>query len=492
VNIDKFHKALDGLTRQQRRVLDRFLCGEKDQQIAESLNISRTTVRKHIESICKAFGLKNLDGERLSKRQELISLFYKYKPELITQNIPVTTQPETSNLPTLINEFVAYDSGWTGRDNLITNLTQKLQSNCRLLLLVGLTGIGKTALAERLSIDLSSKFDHDPEKLCRKNFDDKNTPSDFITVAVKWLENAEEKVLPEERKQPQSLLLRLVTYFCHHPNLVLIDSLELVLMGDENTGWSDFIDELWSQFFASLLSAEICKSRFIITSQELPNVLDKVSSRYPNFFYCQRLDGLSGTEQFNLFNKVGLGANLPSVIDMKLLLRIGQAYKGHPLALRTIAGEIINDFASQVSVYWQQYGHEIEEVEKALAEASQGIIESKEDQWKLDRYSIELRRKVQSRLDQTFKRLSDHAHHAYILLCTASVYRVPVKRSWWLKHLEYRGYTNEQQEFALQNLKDRYLAEISFDPNNEIILIGMHNLVRSVAINHRQKLFTQE
>jgi DNA-binding CsgD family transcriptional regulator len=491
VNIDKFHTALDELTRQQRRVLDRFLCGEKDQQIAESLNISRTTVRKHIESICKAFGLKNLDGERLSKRQELISLFYKYKPELITQNIPVTTQPETSNLPTLINEFVAYDSGWTGRDNLITNLTQKLQSNCRLLLLVGLTGIGKTALAERLSIDLSSKFDHDPEKLCRKNFDDKNTPSDFITVAVKWLENAGEKVLPEEKKQPQSLLLRLVTYFCDHPNLVLIDSLELVLMGDDNTGWSDFIDELWCQFFASLLSAETCQSRFIITSQELPNQLDQAASRYPNFSYFHRLDGLSETEQFNLFNQVGLGASLSSV-DMKLLLRIGQAYKGHPLALRTIAGEIINDFASQISAYWQQYGHEIEEVEKALAEASQGIIESKEDQWKLDRYSIELRRKVQSRLEQTFKRLSDHAHHAYILLCTASVYRVPVKRSWWLSHLEYRGYTNEQQEFALQNLKDRYLAEISFDPNNEIMLIGMHNLVRSVAINHRQNLFTQE
>ncbi|KHG42169.1 hypothetical protein OA07_06815 [Aphanizomenon flos-aquae 2012/KM1/D3] len=58
MNIDKFHTALDELTRQQRRVLDKFLCGEKDQQIAESLNISRTTVRKHIESICKAFGLK--------------------------------------------------------------------------------------------------------------------------------------------------------------------------------------------------------------------------------------------------------------------------------------------------------------------------------------------------------------------------------------------------------------------------------------------------
>ena len=403
MDIDKFHQALDGLTPKQRRVLDKFLCGEKDQQIAESLYITRTTVRKHIESICKAFSLKNLDGERFSKRTELISLFHTYKPELISQNIPAN-KSEPSNPTSLITEFFVYDSGWTGRNDLIINLTQLLQSSCRLLLLVGLTGIGKTALAERLSLELSSKFDHNPEKLCRKNFDDKNTPSDFVSVAVKWLENAGEQVSPEERKQPQSLLQRLVTYFCHHPQLILIDSLELVLLGDENTGWSDFIDEWWCQFFASLLSAETCKSRLIITSQELPHQLLEAASRYPNFWHCQRVDGLTEREQLTLFDKVGLGANLPSV-ETKLLLRIGKAYKGHPLALRTIAGEIINDFASQVSTYWQQYGQEIEEVEKALAEASQGIIESTNDQWKLDRYSIQLRMKVQSRLEQTFKRL---------------------------------------------------------------------------------------
>ncbi|MFM2060632.1 MAG: hypothetical protein RLZZ507_302 [Cyanobacteriota bacterium] len=489
MDIDKFQTALDALTRQQRRVLDKFLCGEKDQQIAESLYISRTTVRKHIESICKAFELKNLDGERLSKRQELITLFYQYKPELIPQNIPTDTseKSEKSNPASLITEFFVYDSGWTGRDDLITNLTQSLQGCCRLLLLVGLTGIGKTALAERLSLELSSKFDHNPEKLCRKNFDDKNTSSDFVSVAVKWLENAGEQVSPEERKQPQSLLQHLVTYFCHHPQLILIDSLELALMGDENTGWSDFIDEWWCQFFASLLSTETCKSRFIITSQELPRQLLEAASRYPNFWHCQRVDGLTETEQLTLFNKVGLGANLPSV-EMKLLLRIGKAYKGHPLALRTISGEIINDFSSQVSAYWQQYSQEIEEVEKALAEASQGMIKSTNDQWKLDRYSIELRIKVQSRLEQTFKRLSDHAHHAYILLCTGSVYRVPVQQSWWLRHLQYRQCTEEQQKIALQTLEDRYLVEVTFDQNNGWKLIGMHNLVRSVAIAHHEKL----
>ncbi|MFO5494392.1 MAG: LuxR C-terminal-related transcriptional regulator, partial [Cuspidothrix sp.] len=167
MDIDKFHQALDGLTPKQRRVLDKFLCGEKDQQIAESLYITRTTVRKHIESICKAFGLKNLDGERFSKRTELISLFHKYKPELISQNIPAN-KSEPSTPVSLITEFFVYDSGWTGRNDLIINLTQLLQSSCRLLLLVGLTGIGKTALAERLTIELSSKFDHDPKKLDRK------------------------------------------------------------------------------------------------------------------------------------------------------------------------------------------------------------------------------------------------------------------------------------------------------------------------------------
>ncbi|MFM6007764.1 MAG: hypothetical protein ACKPB7_31680, partial [Sphaerospermopsis kisseleviana] len=52
--------------------------------------------------------------------------------------------------------------------------------------------------------------------------------------------------------------------------------------------------------------------------------------------------------------------------------------------------------------------------------------------------------------------------------------------------------TNEQQQFALQTLQDRYLVEISFLANNETMLIGMHNLVRSVAIAHYEKLLTQK
>ncbi|MBC1238651.1 caspase family protein [Nostoc sp. 2RC] len=384
-------------------------------------------------------------------------------------------------------DFFAYDDAWVGRQPLIDDLSYRLQNSCRILTLVGITGIGKTALAERLAVELSDWFAGGQSKLCRKNFDHEEGASDFASVAAKWLEGWGEIVTPEERKETQILLRKLLQRFCEQRYLVLIDSLEKVLTGDEETGWGNFVDDWWTRFFQNVLSAESCASRFIITSQDLPVQLVKAASHYENFWYRQDLYGLSEPEQMELFEKIKLWVEEESD-NNKQLLRIGNAYRGHPLALRAIAGEIIGDFYANVLAYWQEYGQEIEEVEKALQEASQGKVESAEDDWKLDRFSFVLRRKVKSRLDITFKRLVENVPNAYLLLCTASVYRCPVKKSWWLKHLQYRGYDIEQQELALQALRDRFLVEVAFDHNHERLL-GQHNLIRSVSISHREKLF---
>ena len=309
MNIDQFNTVLEQLPRQKQRVLNKFLAGESDSQLAASLNITQGTVRKHIESICKAFGLKNLPGERLSKRSELRSLFYRYKPEWVSSGA-LKKQTATQDLSPYIHQFSVYDSVWTGRSDLLTELSDRLQGNCRLLLLVGITGIGKTALAERLSIELHDQNRFDLQKLRRKNFDHKLTLSDFTSITIKWLEESGENISLEERKQPQKLLHRLVLYFSNHAQLVLIDSLEFLLLGNEETGWSNFIDDLWCDFFSNLLSIETCQSRFILTSQEVPNQLLEEASRYPNFWHCQRIDGLTNQEQIDLFNRSGLGESL--------------------------------------------------------------------------------------------------------------------------------------------------------------------------------------
>lgn len=56
-------------------------------------------------------------------------------------------------------------------------------------------------------------------------------------------------------------------------------------------------------------------------------------------------------------------------------------------------------------------------------------------------------------------------------------------------HLDFEGYTEEKQKLAMQALKDRFLVEeIGIDHQDEL-LVSQHNLIRSVAIDHRVELF---
>jgi DNA-binding Xre family transcriptional regulator len=95
------------------------------------------------------------------------------------------TSPEDSTSP---QGFYAYDNAWVGREKLVAELSQKLRGSCRLLLILGLTGIGKTALAERLAVQLQDWFSGDwKNKLRRANFDYEDKATDFaVSLLDGW------------------------------------------------------------------------------------------------------------------------------------------------------------------------------------------------------------------------------------------------------------------------------------------------------------------
>jgi nucleoside phosphorylase len=396
-----------------------------------------------------------------------------------------TSGSKQSTQPTSPN-FFAYDDTWVGRESLIQDLSPRIRSSCRLLILVGITGIGKTALGERLAVELSDWFEEDWSKFHEENFDDEQQSNDFASVAARWLEKWGELITPEDRKDTQRLLYRLVRHLKENRYLVQLDSLENILQGNEEEGWSDFKDEWWVRFFESLLAADSCESCIILTSQDLPGQIEQVGTRYQNFWYCQLLSGLEEPERLALFAKTGLEVSTEST-GRAYLERIGGAYEGHPLALRVIAGEIRNQpFNGNLVAYWNRYGNEIEEVEKAIEEAKKGISASKDDQYQLDRYTTKLRRHVRSRLEKTFTRLNKEVHDAYLLLCEASVYRCPVPEDFWLSHLEDWDRDEKQQRIALQALRDRYLVEGVVESDQS--LLRQHNLIRSVSLEHLKQL----
>ncbi|MFO8038323.1 MAG: ATP-binding protein [Sodalinema sp.] len=395
-------------------------------------------------------------------------------PETLSSGIS-SANPASGTL-----DFFAYDEAWVGRDALLAQLSEQLQQSCRLLVLLGITGIGKTALGERIAICLYPQWTG-PEwqNLLRENLDNDRQPNDFISVASRWWEQWGSPI--EGPKDGQVLVDRTANYLLNRPLLLMIDSLEMMLQGNEDDGWSDFRDPLWADFFEALLAAPVCQSRIILTSQDFPGQLP---ARYSNFWTCEFLGGLNESEQLALFAKAHLNLTRDCQSYLK---RIGTAYEGHPLALRVIAGEISNaPFSGNVRAYWHKYGQDIEEVETAIAQAKMGQTASAEDRWQLHECTRLLRMKVRDRLEQTFLRLKREAPAAYLLLCEASVYRCPVAESFWLSHLEDWDYLESDRQLALDVLRDRYLVEEVTEGDR--LLLRQHNLIRSVALSHLQAL----
>jgi DNA-binding CsgD family transcriptional regulator len=89
-NKEEFEAALKQLTSKQQEILNPFLEGKSDEEIAYNLSIDRSksigrsNVSRHISNICATFGLKNRQGEHFGHKIELVELFMRFKPSLVS------------------------------------------------------------------------------------------------------------------------------------------------------------------------------------------------------------------------------------------------------------------------------------------------------------------------------------------------------------------------------------------------------------------------
>jgi len=362
------------------------------------------------------------------------------------------------------------------REELLLALSQVLQGSCRVLVVTGITGIGKTILAEQL---IHQQRDSDQPQL-HLNFDLPGNQLPFVEVAAASLRQLGEAVAEDEKQMPQQLLKRWLTYLISHSCWVLMDSVEQILKGNEQTGWSIFIDPLWKDFFHQLLGEKQCQSRLVLTSQDLPADIDQHQWRYQPQLYISPLTGFSESEQAQLFKQQGFD---PDDDDQSWLYlrRIGRAYEGHPLALQVVLGEILSWFEGDVVAYWQTYGHEIEVVE--AAKSAEDETQTSSDALRLDRYSRQLRKAVRQRIEKTFQRLRRDFADAFLLLCTIAVYRDALPESFLLSPMQRRGWSPERCRVALDALVDRYLLEV-----NQQDRLRQHPLIRSVALSYFDSL----
>jgi len=373
---------------------------------------------------------------------------------------------------------------WVGRTEQSQLLCQKILSDCRITIILGITGIGKTALAEKIAHETQQKWD----QIVRVNFDDDKVSESFLEAAKSLLNQFGITPTSDDYKKTDGLFDLLTYNVQSRQVLLIVDSLEFIL--SENAQREQmFQDALWYKFFKCLLTTDSCKGRVILTSQVLPSVIEQVASRYSQYFYKSVMSGLTNLEQLELFDRSGLDITENSE-SRKYLTQMGTVYEGHPLCLRTIIGEIQELFFGNVLAYWDRYSEEFERVERDLmdVDSHSGI----DDKWILHRLSSPIENKVQFRLQQTLLRLKESCYSAYCLLCEASVFRgTRLERQWINQFEDHRGdlpveLSNDGIRVALNKLYAWYLVESELQQNKRYI--RLHNLVRSIALEHLDNL----
>ena len=337
---------------------------------------------------------------------------------------------------------------WVGRENLLNKLNEKLRNDCRILIITGITGQGKTALGEHLGL---VELKDDWHYLAGFDFNFINSQN-FASFGADLLSKyLGENIGKEEKNNSQYLLDLLVHKLRNFPYLLQLDSVEMLLKGEKEEGCNEFKDEWWIKFFNRVLSNS--KSRIIITTQDLPTEF----YRYEDFFHEEKLGGLKEDEQLALFTKYLKLDNLTAETE-KYLLKMGNAYEGHPLVIKIVVGEIKNKYKGNVVNYWHKYKHEFQLSGKG-------------------RSNLSLKNKVRKRVKDTLKRLKDDIPLAYELLCRSSVYRVAVPESFWLEMLNESE--DEEKYTALNVLESRALLI----EDTEKDCLRQHYLIRTTAYN---------
>ena len=330
MNTQKFIGIFTQLTPTQIRILQKLLVGQTDQEIAIEFKIAQSTVRKHVENICKAFELQKNIGKQYSKRTELVALFSKYKPELINPELEIS-QLTTQNLsPKNTNQIdwgeAPYDSIVYGRDRELSILREWIISDrCKLLALLGMGGIGKTALASKLTADIEREFDY----VIWRSLREAPKITDILADLIKFLSHQQETNLPDSLN---TIITKLIHYLRSSRCLIILDNVESILQEGNYVGKYLAGYEGYGDLFTRIGESEH-QSCLFITSREKPTEISLLESSSTS--YSLQLTGLNISAGQNIFTQqgsfYGSATEWQSVID---------TYAGNPLALKFAALDI--------------------------------------------------------------------------------------------------------------------------------------------------------
>ena len=250
-----------------------------------------------------------------------------------------------------------------GRDEEIKTLKQWIVfDKCRLISLLGMGGIGKTALSIKVSQLVENKFDF----VIWRSLRNTPAPENILAELIQFLSEQTESNLPQNIDGKISLLLK---YLRSHRCLLILDNIESILQPSRSSSPFGFDSLLksgnpssanisrtastnhyrpeaqgYKELFKIISETEHQSCLLITSREQLPGLSAWSGDYLP--VRCLQLEGVSEVEGKEIFATKGdfIGSE-----DQWQTLTY--RYGGNPLALKIVASAIKDFFASDITSF---------------------------------------------------------------------------------------------------------------------------------------------
>lgn len=247
----------------------------------------------------------------------------------------IAEEPDAQKMPFQEDWGEAPDvSVFYGRTQELTELKQWIVNDrCRLVALLGMGGIGKTALSVILAEQLQGEFEYFIWRSLRYS----PSVEDLLAQLLRFFSNGQIVDLPKDFGRTVSLLLE---YMRSHRCLVILDEVETIIRpGDAASFYREGYEDYGE--LIRRVGKERHNSCFILTSQEPLNEIALMQEGTPTV-KSLLLSDLNDAAAQQLFRNKGL-------LDENHWKKLLQIYRGNPLVLNIISSYIRNYFDSKVS-----------------------------------------------------------------------------------------------------------------------------------------------